>query len=70
MHLGDNKAGTVNKIFHVNAAATGKFPDRIIAKGDLNEAVKAFDRLTVQAFRFISLVREGDYFVCFLKLLV
>ncbi len=70
VHLGDDEACTVNEIFHVNAAALGKFPDRLIAMRDLDEAVKACYRLAVQAFRFIALVREGDYFVCFLILLV
>jgi len=70
MHLGDDEACTVNKIFHVNTASLGKCPDRLIAMGDLNEAVKARDRLAVQAVRFIPLIRERDYFVCFLELLV
>ena len=70
VHLGDDEAGAVNKIFHINAAAMGEFPDRLIAMGDLNKAVKARDRFAVQAFRFNTLVRQGNYFVCFLELLV
>ena len=70
VHLGDDEACSVNEIFHVNAAAVGEFPDRFIAMGDLDEAVKTCDRLAVQAIGFIPLIREGDYFVCFLELLV
>lgn len=70
VHLRNDKACAVNEVLHVNAAALGKFPDRLIAMGDLNKAVKARDRLAVQAFRFITLIRQGDYFVCFLELLV
>jgi len=58
MHFGDNEAGAVNKIFHVNAAAMGEFPDRLISMGYLNKAVKAFDSIAVQTFRFISLIRK------------
>ena len=70
MHFGDDEAGAVNEIFHINAASMGEFPDRLVAMGDLDKTVKTRERLTVQAFRFITLVRQGDYFVCFLELLV
>lgn len=31
MHLGDDKAGTVDEVFYVNAVAVGKFLYRFIA---------------------------------------
>lgn len=48
----------------------GKFGCSLIAMGDVNKAVKACDRLAVQALGFTPPVRQGDYFVCFLELLV